>query len=464
MRVLIDQSLAESARQRLQEMQRRLAHSDEPNADIPDNWPDFAALTRVASGGSIVPFVPYPFQRDLIATIERSPNTIVNKSRQTGISETVCNWLLWRAMREPGFTGIVFSKTQQDAGNLAGRIRLAATTLGTRCPEFLTDSKLEVAFKGFGRVLFLPPTARAARGIPSASVIFMDEAAFISDADEIYTAAAPTLSMLGDRGRYIVVSTPNGRSGWYYQLWSSPGEAWTKIQVHYREHPVYAADPTWAERTREQRRLTEQQWQQEYELSFEASDAGVFRHDLLEQAATGSYSEGLASRTYIIGVDPSFGGNDYFTAVVVDVTDEVFRVVAMHHANNQSSEYNIRKVCDLIEDYNPVVVAIEANSGGRVVAEAVQAVSYASNVELVTTTATSKRTNTDRLVYLLEHARLVLPNDEAFLADFRNFRQDEKGRREAAHGFHDDVVMAMAIALSQSEDMSSWVSRWISQI
>ena len=451
-------------KQRLKLLQEQQASSDGFNAQIPGNWAEFAALTRVASGGRIVPFVPYPFQRDLIATVEASPNVVVNKSRQTGISETISNWMLWRATREPGFTGIVFSKTQQDAGNLAGRIRLAATTLGPLCPEFLTDSKLEVAFRGYGRVLFLPPTARAARGIPSASVIFADEAAFIDKAEEIYTAAAPTLSMLGDRGRYIVVSTPNGRSGWFYQLWTNGGDAWTKIRVHYSEHPVYAADPTWAERTREQRRLTERQWQQEYELSFEASDAGVFRHDLLEQAARGEYSEGLATRTYILGVDPSFGGDDYFTAVVVDVTDEVFQVVAMHHANNQSSEYNIRKTCDLIDDFNPVVVAIESNSGGRVVAEAIQATAYSANVELVTTTATSKRTNTDRLVYLLEHDRLVLPNDEAFLTDFRNFRQDEKGRREAAHGFHDDIVMATAIALSQSEDMSSWVSRWVGKI
>lgn len=443
---------------------RQAVANDGYNPNIPADWPTFAAMTQVASGGRIVPFKPYDFQIDLIDTITRSPNVVVNKSRQMGVSETIASWMLWRACREAGFCGIVFSKTQQDAGNLAGRIRLAATTLGAACPEFATDSRLEVAFRGYGRVLFLPPTPRAARGIPSASVIFADEAAFIGEAEAIYTASAPTLSMLGDAGRYVVVSTPNGRSGWFYQIWSNGGTAWTRVQVHHSQHPLYSADPDWPSRTREQRHLTESQWQQEYECSFEASDAGVFRHNLLEAAAVGEYTEGLASRTYIIGVDPSFGGSDFFTAVVVDVTDEVFRVVAMHHANNQSSEYNIRHVADLIEAYNPVVVAIEANSGGRVVAEAVQSTAYSANVELVTTTAASKRTNTDRLVYLLEHERLVLPNDEEFLSDWRNFRQDEKGRREAAHGFHDDVVMATAIALSQSEDMSSWISRWIGKV
>jgi phage FluMu gp28-like protein len=50
--------------------------------------------------------------------------------------------------------------------------------------------------------------------------VLFDEAGFIDGIDGVYQAAMPTLSMLGDRGKVIFNSTPNGKTGLFYRLLS----------------------------------------------------------------------------------------------------------------------------------------------------------------------------------------------------------------------------------------------------
>ena len=68
-----------------------------------DAWPDFARRTWIRTGGTVAPFDPYPYQVELVRSINAHPNTIINKSRQMGASETVCSYLLCRALTERGF-------------------------------------------------------------------------------------------------------------------------------------------------------------------------------------------------------------------------------------------------------------------------------------------------------------------------------------------------------------------------
>ena len=97
----------------------------EPLCDrIPDNWPDFARLTRIRSGNKVIPFDPYFYQEKLVETVMDNYGTAVAKGRQLGCTETIASMMLWRACREPGFLGVVLSKGQADTANIAKRIRL----------------------------------------------------------------------------------------------------------------------------------------------------------------------------------------------------------------------------------------------------------------------------------------------------------------------------------------------------
>ena len=159
--------------ERLQtELERRKAraanYESEVSTSLPTvaNWPDFARRTWIRTSGTVAPFDPYEYQQDLVRSINANPNTLVNKSRQTGVSETVCSYLLARALTERGFAAVVFSKTQQDASELGRRVRAMANSLRGETIRYLTDSNTQLAFEGRGTMYFLPASPSCRPGHP----------------------------------------------------------------------------------------------------------------------------------------------------------------------------------------------------------------------------------------------------------------------------------------------------------
>ena len=437
-----------------------------------DQWPAFARRTWIRTAGTVAPFNPYEYQVDLVESINAHPNTIINKSRQMGASETVCSYLLCRALTERGFAAVIFSKTQQDASELGRRVRARANSIEGESIRYLTDSNTQIAIEGRGTLYFLPASPRAARGIPSCSVLFMDEGAFLDGAAEIYRGAMPTLSMVGDAAKVIVTSTPDTELDWFGQLWhqGTPADwydyvkrfeikdlnkrlakvkdSWNRVAIHYSQHPIYGHDPAWAKRTRESRRMTQAAWDSEYELAFGATDTQIYPSDLVRRAGRGSFREcGSVGRSYVIGVDPNAGGNDYFTAVVLDITETPYEVVGMYRENGKSTDYSLRHVKNLIEDYLPERVIVEKQAMGAVIAEALQHVLPAYAIETFNTSRPSKTVATDRVLYLLERDELIFP-EGVIGEELRAFQQKESGAREAASGAHDDTVMSLAFAVS----------------
>ncbi len=412
------------------------------------DWPSFARKTWIRTSGTVAPFDPYQYQIDLIDAINQHPNTLVNKSRQTGVSETVCSYLLCRALTERGFAAVIFSKTQQDASELGRRVRAMANSLRTETVRYLTDSTTQLAFEGRGTLYFLPASPRAARGIPSCSVLFMDEAAFLEGAAEIYRGAMPTLSMVGDAAKVIVVSTPDTEVDWFGQLWHSEAGDWHKAAIHYSQHPIYGADPDWARRTRESRRMTLSAWNSEYELQFGATNTQIYAGELIARASRGQWREcGSVNRTYVIGIDPNGGGDDYFVALVLDITHRPYEVVGMYRQNGKSTDYSLKHVKALIEDYMPQRVIVEKQAMGSVIAEALQHVLPNYAIETFNTSRPSKTVATDRVLYLLERDELIFP--AGIISDeLRAFQQKENGERKATSGAHDDTVMALSFCCS----------------
>jgi hypothetical protein len=437
-----------------------------------DRWPDFAERTWIRTGGTVAPFKPYPYQADLVRSINAHPNTIINKSRQMGASETVCSYLLCRALTERGFAAVIFSKTQQDASELGRRVRAMANSIESESIRYLTDSNTQIAIEGRGTLYFLPASPRAARGIPSCSVLFMDEGAYLDGAAEIYRGAMPTLSMVGEAAKVIVTSTPDTELDWFGQLWhqgtppdwydyvkrqdiaalnarlAQVNDSWNRVAIHYSQHPIYGDDPDWARKTRESRRMTQAAWDSEYELAFGATDTQIYPSDLVRRASRGTWREcGSVGRTYVIGVDPNAGGNDYFTALVLDITQAPYEVVGMYHENGKSTDYSLRHVKQLIEDYLPERVIVEKQAMGSVIAEALQMVLPSYAIDTFSTSRPSKVVATDRVLYLLERDELIFP--ESVIGDeLRAFQQKDSGVREAGSGAHDDTVMALAFACS----------------
>ena len=392
-----------------------------------------------------------------------------------------------RALTEPGFTAVVFSKTQKDSSDLCDRIKNMALSLGDRCPDFESESKTKLSWRGLGHLEFLPVTARAARSIPSVSVVLFDEAAFITGIEGVYQAAVPTLSMLGDKGKVIFNSTPNGRQGLFWKLLSSDGEesdrilnaikevrvgepnqflssdsGWAKVLLHWRSHPIYAAVTDWANKQRTKLKLTLREWNMEYELDLQESGAGVFDPGLVDADAWGSWQPPTLGQSYLMGIDPSFGSGDYFTCQVWDVTLTPYQLVAQYRENHKTKDYNLANVIQLIDAYHPALISCEVNSGGQLILEELNTTRPGFTYEKVITTNQSKLLHTDRLVLLLERGMLGFPADSHLPDELKGFIEILSGStrlRQAESGKHDDTVMAAAVAFAHLEKVisASWL-------
>jgi hypothetical protein len=458
----------------------------QPWDQLPKRWPDFAARTFIASQGKFLPFKAWDYQLDLIRTIRTHQNTYVNKSRQTGVSETIISYMLQQAIQRPAWVGIIFSKTGEDASELAARIKGQAASLGSACPPLPKDSARKLVFQGRGSLHFLPPTERAARGIPSASMVLFDEGAFIEKLAGIETGAMPTLSLLGARARAVWVSTPNGRSGRFYEHWStdhgevqvgdafvndiptlrcSPDGQFAKIAIHWSQHPIYSLDPDYPDNTRRKFQLTQQRYRQEFELDFAATDAEVYPHHLIEAAeAIGGLQLATRGHSYVIGIDPNGSGDDEWVSTVLDITSNPWQVVARFNDARRSRDYGLQRTARLIDEYNPEMVAIENNGVGANVGEALSILRPGVPIEEFATSKPSKIRMTDRVLLLLEQGELGIPPDDIYGIQMRTFRQGADGTRVAAAGCHDDAVMSLAAACEAGARTRPMMAEWVKMV
>jgi hypothetical protein len=456
----------------------RAKNSGQPTLIVPDKWCDFAPMTNIRSGVKVIPFEPYKYQVKLIECIEDHFATVIAKTRQLGLTECIANYFLWKAIKEPGYVAVILSKGGADTSNVAKRIRGMAQSLVTQGLEFDNDAVTDIKLKNGGRLIFRPSTANGVRGLESVSDILFDEVAFVDGIEQIYTSALPSTEMLGDKARLIFISTPNGKSGFYWdklalnnptqdveeicegvktgeldpvQYWTDNNE-WCKFIVHWKAHPLYSADPNYLENIAKKKQLSESAIQQEYNLSFNESEVIVFANELVRVNAIGNFEKSLPGKRYYFGIDTSTVGDDYTVCIVLGESNNSFNVCHLYRVRKKSMEYNLEKISDLLSEYRPVKVGIEVTGGtGQVYLEQLCKRYSSSKIESIKTTGDTKPQMIDRLILALEKRALTYPpgiiTDE--LLSYR--RTGHKLRQlEAVKGKHDDTVMALSFALTVS--------------
>jgi hypothetical protein len=234
---------------------------------------------------------------------------------------------------------------------------------------------------------------------------------------------------------------------------------WAKVFLHWRVHPIYGKDPDWADKTRVDRQLTQSQWDQEYELAFSEGSTSVFPPELVEAAAIGDWAEPVSGRSYVMGIDPAFGGADSFVAQVWSVYRGQYSLVSEYSAARTSKTININRVIELVDKYKPINVNIEVNSGGGIILEDLIKKRSRINWGEVNTQNRSKIENTDRIVLMLERQQVEFPEDSNLNKEMPHFVEQIGAKmrattrtRSAESGFHDDSVMACAITFANVEE------------
>lgn len=96
--------------------------------------------------------------------------------------------------------------------------------------------------------------------------------------DELHFSIRPMLAV--SHGKHILMSTPFGKQGHFYESWENGGDAWERIKVPASENPRIAKDFL------EKERYSMSAWwyAQEYECEFMSSIDSLFNIELIKAA------------------------------------------------------------------------------------------------------------------------------------------------------------------------------------
>lgn len=475
---------------------------------LPDNWRDFARLCEIKSGAKILKFDPYDYQLKLIEHIEKHISTLILKTRQLGITETIANWFLFHACKNPAYLAAVFSKNGDDTASIAKRVRFQAESLHEYI-TLTTDSLKELEIKNGGRLSFRNSTPNGARGLPSVSHLLFDEAAYVDCIKMIYESSIPCTSMAGDDARIIVNCTPDTMAGWYWdKLIEGNGDkdilkicediiaerlpptyfftsdnGWCKAVLHWYAHPIYSKKKdTYLEDIQKLTGMTHEAVQREYNLSFTSSEVSVFNPLIVKNNAKGSWEE-PENAVYYLGIDTSLLGDDYTVCSVLKSSfieteahistarmalgilpidpiagtmllankskqlKPVLKLIKLYRARKKTHEYNIFGISELIDKYNPVAIGIEMNGVGAIYCEKLTNAHTDKEIIPIVTTEMSKHIMINRLQLLMETGKIIYPNDPRIIEELLSFKQVGK-KLEAAAGKHDDIVMSLAMGVT----------------
>jgi Terminase large subunit, T4likevirus-type, N-terminal len=198
-------------------------------------------------------------------------------TRQWGKSTVSALIALHTALYQAPSTIILISPSQSQSTELFRKMQTMWSML-PGAPKATQESLTRLTLSNGSRVISLPGSERSARGY-TADLVVVDEASRCED--ELFVAVRPMLATKAE-GKFIALSTPAGRRGWFFEQWENGGDSWQRVSVKAPDCPRISADYL----RQEQESLGQLRYEQEYMCCFHDDATSVFDSNLIRQALT----------------------------------------------------------------------------------------------------------------------------------------------------------------------------------
>ena len=325
----------------------------------------------------------FQFQEETLQSFADFKFNIILKSRQMGISTLVSAYVLWLMIFNKDRNILIISLKQDDAKDVITKVRFANDNLPTwlkvKCIE---DNRLSLKLANGSNVQGASTTKKSGVG-KALSLLIIDEAALIEDAEDLWTSAQPTLSTGGNA---IILSTPRGVGNWFHKMWQGAEENNDGRTGKNGFHPIILPWKLHPERDDEWRRIegdkqgSPKKAAQEYDCNFLASGENVVDLNIIEFYKKNKARDPMDirgadrglwiweypdySHSYIVSADVARGdGEDFSAAHVLDITGEKPTQVAEYKGGFGTKDFGNFLVA-LATEYNNALLIVERESYG----------------------------------------------------------------------------------------------------
>jgi hypothetical protein len=232
------------------------------------------ALDPAAFAVERLGFQPDPWQAVFLRSA--APRLLLNITRQGGKSTAAAVLALHTALYRPRALVLLVSPSLRQSGELFRKVREFRARLDPP-PPLDEDNQLSCTFANGARVVSLPGDESTVRGYSAPRLIVEDEASRVPD--ELYRTLRPMLATAA-AGRLVLMSTPFGRRGHFWEEWDQGGTDWQRIAVPAEQVPRIGPGFLAAER----RALGDGWYRQEYGCAFLEASGGLFRAEDIARA------------------------------------------------------------------------------------------------------------------------------------------------------------------------------------
>ena len=424
----------------------------------------------------------YPFQEKVLKLFQKHPDSIINKSRQLGISTLVSAYSLWLMVFSKDKNILVIATKQDTAKNMVTKVRFAYDNL----PNWMkigagatSNNALSLRLTNGSQIKAVSAAGDAGRS-EAVSLLVIDEAAFIDNIEEVFVSAQQTLAT---GGGCIAMSTPYGTGNWFHRTWVKAEEgqnSFLPIRLPWDVHPE--RNQSW--RDQQDVDLGPRMAAQECDCDFTTSgdtaiDPAILNWYLIQvkeplerRGLDGNlwvFERPDYSKMYAVVADCARGdGKDYSAFHVFDI--ETNTQVAEYKGQIGTRDYG-HFLVGIASEYNNALLVIEnANVGWDVVQTAIERgypnMYYSprqdaalTNVEMYlnkfdsgqgmvpgfSTTLRTRPLVIGKMISYL-HEKSVTIQSKRTLEELRTFIW-KHGKAQAQDGYHDDLVMALGICM-----------------
>ncbi|MBC8143162.1 MAG: hypothetical protein H7Y38_17180 [Armatimonadetes bacterium] len=438
---------------------------------------------RLQIASDLWDWTPHPGQRELLCLRDATgaePRVLVAVcGRRWGKTEAMATDTAIRLLTEPDLGQMVVAPTCDQARLFFDAVadKIADAQAGDAAAAFPVLSVLQIKQTPYpqirrktdGVALFSARTAgrtgRSLRGFGTTRKlrrfrVIVDERAFVPD-EAIERAIKPMLATSPGGGQLVMISSPNGRRGGFYNDFlkgeQGGGGRYRAVRLPSSQNPMVDA----AFLAEMQAEMSERAFRAEFLAEFTDGTGQVFP-DAEIDAATCLDDYGTVPRfgaTYVAGADFGRRG-DYTVVCVLQVEGATLRLVGFARWRGIGYGLQAVRVAELLQSWNVSRCATDGTGVGDPVTDSLQTelMNRAVNcaLEPIVFTSASKERLIDTLSLALSRQTVRFPPHPDLIAELRRyeFTTGDNGntRFSAPSGVHDDAVCALALAVHAARD------------